>query len=504
MSDESTVAVTCDPSASYPSCPPFHPGEPYPEASLPDVSTEPNPVYAMLRSLFLLLDLDRPNAGTSQWNPLGEIIRPGDRVVVKPNLVYHSSGDTEETEVLLTHGSVVRALLDFVIRALEGRGEITVGDAPLQSGDFTQIVEQTGLQAVIAYLAPWAGVPLRLVDFRQEFASTSRIGGFIVRRKKLMGEVRGYQVVDLSNQSMLTEIEGDYDRYRVTDYKRDLMQKHQAPGRHQYIVSQTILDADVVINVPKMKTHHKAGLTCALKNLVGINGHKDCLPHHRKGSRAEGGDEFLNSSLLKRLYSWCDEAPDGISSIWLRSALEVGKHVPKIAARLLSQDPYFEGSWYGNDTVWRMIHDLNRILRYGDNRGRLRNEPTRRVLHIVDAIVAGEGEGPLRPSPVRCGLLLGGTSPLSIDAVAATIMGLDLKSLPIIARGFGAQRYSLGPTHPSDIEVALPGLRVPLANLRQHLAHRFRPPAGWEGHVELGPDIDAEAATVAVNEGGPL
>jgi len=37
-----------------------------------------------------------------------------------------------------------------------------------------------------------------------------------------------------------------------------------------------------------LKLHRKAGITCALKNLIGINGNKEYLPHHRLGgSQAE-------------------------------------------------------------------------------------------------------------------------------------------------------------------------------------------------------------------------
>jgi uncharacterized protein (DUF362 family) len=33
---------------------------------------------------------------------------------------------------------------------------------------------------------------------------------------------------------------------------------------------QTLLDADVVVSLPKLKTHHWAGLTCAMKNFFGV------------------------------------------------------------------------------------------------------------------------------------------------------------------------------------------------------------------------------------------
>ena len=53
-----------------------------------------------------------------------------------------------------------------------------------------------------------------------------------------------------------------------------------------------MLDADLIINLPKWKAHSKSGLTGALKNLVGINGDKSYLPHFRRGSPSWGGDEY--------------------------------------------------------------------------------------------------------------------------------------------------------------------------------------------------------------------
>ncbi|SFB14008.1 DUF362 domain-containing protein [Selenomonas ruminantium] len=56
------------------------------------------------------------------------------------------------------------------------------------------------------------------------------------------------------------------------------MNRHQAPGIHNYNVSEVVLEADVVISLPKPKTHRFGGVTAALKNMVGINANKECLP----------------------------------------------------------------------------------------------------------------------------------------------------------------------------------------------------------------------------------
>ena len=64
-----------------------------------------------------------------------------------------------------------------------------------------------------------------------------------------------------------------------------------------------------------------------------------------------------------------------------------------------------EGAWYGNDTVWRMSLDLQRLLRYGRADGTLDETPQRPIVSVTDAIVAGQGEGPLSPTPCALGLV---------------------------------------------------------------------------------------------------
>ena len=131
---DSRVAVTRD-LPRYPTRAPFHPSEPYPEWPDRPVGDEDNPSYRAVRRCLLELGLDAAHAGTPAWNPLGEIVRPGEKVVIKPNLVAHrNTGERSygltDTDSLVTHGSVIRATLDYVARALDGRGRIVIGDCP--------------------------------------------------------------------------------------------------------------------------------------------------------------------------------------------------------------------------------------------------------------------------------------------------------------------------------------------------------------------------------------
>ena len=78
------------------------------------------------------------------------------------------------------------------------------------------------------------------------------------------------------------------------------MLKHHNLSVHEYIITDYILKGDVVINVPKFKTHQKGGITVAMKNMVGINASKDCL-HHTLGARNEDGDEYQFADIRKTI-----------------------------------------------------------------------------------------------------------------------------------------------------------------------------------------------------------
>ena len=90
------TAVVQGRDVAYPAAP-FDPPEIYPELRRLDLTaTDPgNRVYAMVRRAFESMGLDRDHAGSAEWNPLGELIRPGGRAVVKPCLLYTSDAADE-------------------------------------------------------------------------------------------------------------------------------------------------------------------------------------------------------------------------------------------------------------------------------------------------------------------------------------------------------------------------------------------------------------------------
>lgn len=166
----SRVALFHDPALTgYPMTPPFDPSEPYPEdPSGGRIQAEPNRVYAVIRDTLAALGLDAAHLGSPAWNPLGDLVGPGGSVVLKPNLVDLKQGwvalGGERVLDMVTHGSVLRPLLDYAFRAVGPRGRIVIGDAPLVHADFKGVVEQAGIEAMVLEMAA-RGVPVRLHGF---------------------------------------------------------------------------------------------------------------------------------------------------------------------------------------------------------------------------------------------------------------------------------------------------------------------------------------------------
>ncbi|MGH7726575.1 MAG: DUF362 domain-containing protein [Candidatus Eiseniibacteriota bacterium] len=511
MIDPRTVVFCRDPNAlTYPESP-FSPGEVYPEYPFANVAggiaATPNPVYALFRGALFALGLDRERFGLPTWNPLGELVRPGQNVLLKPNFVQHFHGRGGGTDVLLTHGSILRAALDYATIALraDGRfaGRISIGDAPLQRGDFPRISEIAGLPALSAFYAAAGGPAFEIVDFRRERAIIDETN-WIVGKDTLGGDPTGYRAVAFHERSLHAAIDRDHAKYRVTNYDPSVMSTHHGVRHHEYLIPQTVLSADLVINLPKWKSHHKAALTGALKNLVGINGQKDWLPHHRRGSVAEGGDEYLERNVFNALHTQFTEWEDTNAVLWQRRILKLARRGMSALGRATSKTTYREGSWYGNDTLWRTILDLNRALLYADREGVLHQTAQRRVLSIVDGIVAGEGQGPLSCTERRLGALVAGSSSAAVDVFLARLMGFDYRKTPSVARAFDRFELPLAPSPVSelvwtsddpdwqDLDPAVPGR-----------SFEFVPPSGWRGAIELGPPRPPRAGAERADEPEP-
>ena len=134
----SAPAIRRTSTARYPAFP-YSPPELYPEFGTHGLTDPSNQVYAVVRRILQDLGLDQPNVGKPTWNPLKDCLQPGQHAVIKPNWVMHKNAGGGSEEALITHTSVIRVLIDYVLLALHGRGRVDIADAPLQGCDFASI-----------------------------------------------------------------------------------------------------------------------------------------------------------------------------------------------------------------------------------------------------------------------------------------------------------------------------------------------------------------------------
>lgn len=134
----------------------------------------------------------------------------GKRVVLKPNFVEH-----DPAGLVNTHPALVAAAIEAFRRA--GAREVVVAEGPGHFRDTEHLLVATGLHAVLR-------------EHRTSY-------------------------VDLNND----------------DTRRLAVRSHYTPMSHLHL-PETVLKADLLVSMPKLKTHHWAGVTLSLKNMFG------CIP----------------------------------------------------------------------------------------------------------------------------------------------------------------------------------------------------------------------------------
>jgi uncharacterized protein (DUF362 family) len=138
---------------------------------------------------------------------LGVDVR-GRRVMLKPNLVEYEPGT-----VINTHAHVVIGAALAFRRA--GAREVVVAEGPGHRRDIEYLITSTGLYD----------------QLREE-----RI-----------------QFLDLNHDDV-----------------RAVRLRSWFTGLPELMLPSAVLDADLVVSMPKLKTHHWAGITCSMKNLFGV------------------------------------------------------------------------------------------------------------------------------------------------------------------------------------------------------------------------------------------
>ncbi len=174
------------------------------------------------------------------------------------------------------------------------------------------------------------------------------------------------QVLELTSQvSLGDDVQADGDPFALSGYRQlcgdlgatlvNLRQRGFAEvhcrGKilDRILIAREVLEADVLINLPKLKTHSLTTLTGAVKNLYGV-------------------------------------IPSGMRS---------GYH----------------GQYSRPDQFNQVLVDIYAAA-----------AP---ALHIMDAVVGMEAEGPAAGNPRNTGLIIAGGDGVAVDAVAATLIGLN-------------------------------------------------------------------------------
>ncbi len=482
------VAVVRQERATYPARAPFHPTERFPELPAGGELDPTNEVYATVRASFLALGLDREHAGTAAWNPLGGLVHPGDTVFVKPNMISHRHRlRADEWDYVTTHGAVTRAVVDYVFLALRGEGAIWLGDAPQTDSLWDGIMSHMGLDAIAEWYRARHGFAIEVLDLRDEHHVEQ--DGIYVETVKLPGDPRGGVSFDLAGQSMFRPLDEQKRRYYGAYYDWMETNAHHHGGKHEYRISRSPLQADVFISVPKLKTHKKCGLTLNLKGLVGINADKNWLPHYAFGAPGGHGDQFQHDSLRGRLENWVVMPAKQMLVANLPWFKSLARRTKSVGYDVFGDTEAVvrSGNWHGNDTVWRMCLDLNRILLFGDPDGTLRDASRpKRYFSVVDGIVAMDGNGPVAGDRREAGVIIAGADPVAVDAVGARLMGFDPQRLELVRAAFAPHRWPLTTAREQDIVTAsnVAAWDGPLAGWRVEDSLRFRPHFGWTGAIE--------------------
>ena len=387
-------------------------------------------------------------------------------ILLKPNWVLHNR-KKQDSISLCTHPNLILAVIEIIIKNRPAK--ITVGDAPVQSCNWDCLLDDYFYQRIIEISSKYS-IPIEIKDFRRvTFDPGTNI--FIQDRNPLSE----YLIFDLGKKSELEPISYNKTGFRVTGYNPDRLAESHRGGIHKYCITKALFEADIVISMPKVKTHQKTGITCALKNLVGINGDKDYLPHHRFGGTGFGGDCYPGKNYFRL---WAEYALDSSNRNKGKPSYHLWYYLAVILWKLTLPQKVHDlaAAWHGNDTTWRMVMDLNKIAIYGKSDGTISDTKQRTLFSLCDGIIGGQGDGPLNPEPLPLGVISFTDNSRLNDECMATLMQFDVNKLLILKSTSENQTED-------NLHIVLNGNRILLKEL-QALSISTNAPPGWVEHLK--------------------
>jgi uncharacterized protein (DUF362 family) len=479
-----------DDNMEYPSAAPYHPSEEYSEYPYDDeiCRTSSNDIYDCIRKTMKELGLDIVHFDTKDWNPLGKYVSEGQTVLLKPNMVNHTNPAEEDPgrgmACLITHPSVVRCIFDYVFIALKGKGRIIIADAPIQGCNFDELLKRSGYGLLFNYLKGKETDDLKIsyADLRE--VVYKKENGEILQNERPDMEYPGIEV-DLGDDSYFVDVKKK-ENLRITCYDAKDTVEHHRQGHNVYKISSAVLCADIVISMPKPKSHRIAGYTAALKNMIGANARKEYLPHHRKGGKGTYSDEYtVSHGFLKWVNSTANDFMNHAVKNNDQKRIKFFNYIGRKTGRMLNErEPgrYSYGMWYGNDTIWRTILDVNHAVIYADKNGAMCDSPQRRMLCIGDMVICGDHEGPLSPKYKKVGGILFSDNPVIFDMIIVRLMGFDWKKLNTLYNAVNDKRLVSG-LDPKTVFLSSNDLRFNKCISDIHYNFNFTPTEGWRGHI---------------------
>ncbi|MEI6514329.1 MAG: DUF362 domain-containing protein, partial [bacterium] len=297
----------------------------------------------------------------------------------------------------------------------------------------------------------------------------------------------GYSEINVGENSEFEEVPQRHGKFFGAEYDISQTNEHHQLGKHEYCIANTMLNADVIINVPKLKTHKKSGITAWIKSVIGINGDKNWLPHHTEGTPSEGGDQFSEDNFKRKTERRLMVGVKGMVKRMGPVGGYIGSALRKAGSYVFgdtNKNAIRSGNWYGNDTIWRTVYDLHKCWIYADKLGVLCKEPQRKFICIIDGIIAGQGNGPLAPDPKPAGICIVGFDPIATDTTCAVLMGFDPDKLPILSKAERVNGFSFENVSREDIKLisnvdAWNGGVMDITDLLD-----FEPHFGWKNYIE--------------------
>lgn len=365
-----------------------------------------NTAYDLVRQT--VTDLQVGPAG----NPLGNITSDINNdskisVVLKPNWVEYypvragGEGDAEGRSPAYTHPAMMRPMVDMAVAA--GATEIVIGDSS-GNADNPHVGNMGYIELVDALRTIHPHVDFQLVNFQNKDkfswvnvdassggpSAYADSGYFSDQLAKPYADASYFSATDPHGQAGPTA-SNCMGWYALTDY---------------------LLDADLIINMPKLKVHFMGVNTMAIKNWVGTtmlstynntSGCGSCRISHELATPANNYDRM-----------------------------------------------------FGNDIMWREVLDVHRAFLYwmrSEPGGHIATHQVRRYLNVLDAVVCGETDLYYNGGPRhwRANTVVASVDPVALDAVASRIQRYKFDQIPITNNANQPSYWPIGTSDPAKV-----------------------------------------------------